>query len=72
MIHYITLKKPSDITSMSVKNKIKKLIEQNVKTYHIKLKLEFITNDDLMNSINGTFQRIKNREAFKLKGDNFG
>jgi|GEM_PF-1408322 len=65
-VHYIELKKPTEVESKKNKDKIQELIESGVSLKDIKLKLHYISSEEKMRETQVRFQQIKNRIAFDL------
>jgi len=64
MVHYIKLKTPASSKSKSTYNKIYSLIIEHGRAVEISWILDGVAPDDVLNTIQGNFQVLKNRAFF--------
>lgn len=65
-MNYVTIHTPKQLSCKRVQKEVEALMQSGVKSFDIRLKLEFFTTDELINELINDFRIVKNKIAFKL------
>lgn len=65
-MNHVTIYTPKQLSCKRVQKEVETLMQSGVKSFDIRLKLEFFTTDELINELLNDFRIVKNKIAFKL------